>query len=131
MPDDHVVSMPPIDGPKRRALLELREQERIARETKGRDHVAAPRTGKLVVDTRVIVPRANRVVDPTVTLTTIPNLSVSIGSTHDMSQYINGALERVASSEIVGLNTALATYSHSTKLLTGVAAAQLVVRNLG
>jgi len=60
MADDHVLSLPPIDGPKRRALVELREQERRSRETKGKDQVALPRTGKLMIDTRVIVRRVER-----------------------------------------------------------------------
>jgi len=60
MADDHVLSLPPIDGPKRRALVELREQERRSRETKGKDQFVRPERGKLMVDTRVIVSRVER-----------------------------------------------------------------------
>jgi hypothetical protein len=51
---------------------------------------------------------------------TIPALTIATGQTIDMSVYITGPLGSVVNSEIQGLDTDLATYSHSTKLLTGV-----------
>ena len=65
-------------------------------------------------DVRIIVPTASR----QVSISDIPDLSLVIGETHDMGQYINGP---VVSSQVLGLNESIATYSDITKSLTAVA----------
>ena len=52
---------------------------------------------------------------------TIPNFSITETSTHDMSQYINDPQTLITNSQIIGIDTNVATYSHATLLLTGVA----------
>ena len=56
-------------------------------------------------------------------LLTIPGILINVGQTSDMSQYIVDTFEggRITDSQILALNTSIATYSHATKLLTGVA----------
>jgi len=56
-----------------------------------------------------------------VTISTIPGILIAVGQTHNMGQYIIDPNNNVTDSEILDLNTAIATYSSSTKLLTGVA----------
>lgn len=57
----------------------------------------------------------------TVALLTIPNIGVEVGNTHDMSQYIVDTGSLITDSQILNINTSFATYSHATKLMTGVA----------
>ena len=53
-------------------------------------------------------------------LFTIPDLSIDVGDFHDLSQYVPSGYT-VVSSELLGLNTNLATYNTSTMILTGIA----------
>ncbi len=55
------------------------------------------------------------------TLSQIANLSLTPAQTHDMNQYINDPSNVVTNSQILGINPAVATYSHATRLLTAVA----------
>lgn len=55
--NDVVVSLFPVNRAARKALIDEQKRER---ETRGRNHVISPRTGRLMVDTRVIVPTAVR-----------------------------------------------------------------------
>lgn len=72
-----------------------------------------------MVETRIIVPRATR--SPSV-LYDIPDITIAVGETHDMSQYINEQPGfDITDSQVLNLNTNIATYDHATKLLTGVA----------
>lgn len=50
---------------------------------------------------------------------TIPNITLAVGETHDMDQYINDPLGQIASTEVTGL-LGYASYSDATRLLTGV-----------
>ena len=58
--------------------------------------------------------------DVGISLDTIPALTIATGKTIDMSVYINGSVGSITDSQIIGLDTDLATYSHATKLVTGV-----------
>jgi len=53
-------------------------------------------------------------------LATIPDLTVAPGATRNLGQYIYDEYSRVTNSQVLGLNPAIATYSHATKLLTDV-----------
>ena len=55
-------------------------------------------------------------------LLTIPDISLNQGQTISMSQYIVDNDNVITDSQILNLDTSIATYSHATKLLTGVAA---------
>lgn len=57
---------------------------------------------------------------PVPRLTNIGNITLDIGETHDMSQYIIDPTGLVTDSQFLNLNPAIASYNASTKLLTGV-----------
>ena len=57
--------------------------------------------------------------DDLVRLLVIPDISLGTGQTRDMSQYIVDNTSSITDSQILNLNTNVATYSHATKLLTG------------
>ena len=63
---------------------------------------------------------------PDVSLLCIPKIAVAVGFTHDMSQYINDPAQLITNSQIIGINPAIATYSHATKFITGVSLGTLV-----
>ena len=73
-----------------------------------------------MVDIPIVVPTAVRESASDVSLDTIPTLTIATGITIDMSVYINGTIGSITNSQIIGLDTDLATYSHATKLITGV-----------
>lgn len=91
--------------------------------------VGTPETNHLVVTAAagaLSVMASNATVSAQfVGLTTIPNLTVGVGSTHDMSQYIVDPLVRITDSQVLNINPTFATYSHATKLLTGVSVGSL------
>jgi hypothetical protein len=51
----------------------------------------------------------------------IADITLSAGETYDMSQHIRGKDAEISDSTVLGLNSSVATYSHDTKLITGVA----------
>lgn len=53
------------------------------------------------------------------TIDTIPNITLAVGETHDMDQYINDPLSQVVDTSVTGL-LGYASYSDATRLLTGV-----------
>lgn len=55
-------------------------------------------------------------------LSVIPDISLQTGQTHDMSQYIINPGGLTLTTSMAGLNSSVATYDDSTRLLTGVAA---------
>lgn len=55
----------------------------------------------------------------TPTIDPIPNFNLSIGQTHDMSQYINDVAGFVTGTDVLGL-AGFATYDDGTELLTGI-----------
>lgn len=61
------------------------------------------------------------ILDRTVSIDNISDITFSsIGQTHDMDQYINDPASRITDSQILNGNPAIASYSHSTRLLTAV-----------
>jgi hypothetical protein len=61
----------------------------------------------------------------TVTITTIPAQSIKIGQTADLGPYIDDPAGLAVNSQVIGLTAGVATYSHATKLITGVGAGNL------
>lgn len=53
-------------------------------------------------------------------LFTIPDLALDVGDTHDMSQYVPPEYT-VVSSQMLNLNSSLASYNTSTMILTALA----------
>jgi len=56
------------------------------------------------------------------TISQIPNIGLNVGQTHNMGQYINDPDNRMIDSQILNLSPVVASYSHSTKLLTAIMA---------
>ena len=117
--DDHYVLFPPVD----RVALNRRAARESARraERRGGHHVVRPRVCRLMVDIRVIPPRALRSLTG---MHRVPDITLDVGETHDMSQYIGDGVV-TDTSQILNLNPAVATYDNATKLLTGVTAGLL------
>ena len=74
-----------------------------------------------MVDIRVIPPRALRSLTG---MHRVPDITLEVGETHDMSQYVGDGVV-IDTSQILNLNPAVATYDNATKLLTGVTAGLL------
>jgi len=70
-----------------------------------------------VTDIRIIVPAAV----PVVSIETIPAITLGVGETYYVYQFVTDDSNVVTGSQILGIDTGLATYSHATGRITGVA----------
>ena len=113
---DIVISLLPVNRAERKAILLQRKQEREG--TKGSYVIKVP-MANVTIEMKGPQPINTGAtpdpVDPTIS--TIPNINLSQGFTRDMSQYWTDPDNRVTTSQILGLNTDIATYSHP--ILTG------------
>lgn len=83
--------------------------------------IGGPYQGGYFANTSFEVFASGTLTDAPHAIATIPSITLGIGGTHDMLQYVTG---NITDSQVLGL-TPIATYSHATGLLTGVSVGSL------
>jgi hypothetical protein len=124
----HVASHPPINKAARKAAF-LRGLHfirvptgKLALSTRRRRQgiVARPRAGQIQLMANIVIAMPGPLPPDTVTIKRIPDISIGPSQTYNMSQHFSDPGSRISNSQVLNLNTSIATYSHPT--LTGVAA---------